>query len=247
MDLDISPDFPETGLRAGRRAATLLRAAITAKGYATLVVATGASQYVTLDTLVQTEGIRWDKVEAFHLDEYVGISESHPASFRRYLRERFTSRVPHLATFHAIHGDAADIEAECRRLSELLGRRSVDVGLIGIGENGHLAFNDPPADFFTKDRYHQVRLDEACQRQQVGEGWFPSIASVPKTAISMTVPAIMSFNAIVCTVPDKRKAIAIHEAIEGHKSAGCPASILRDHHNCTIFLDRPSASLLSSC
>jgi glucosamine-6-phosphate deaminase len=246
MHTAISATPTELGQRAGHRAAALLRQTLDRGGQATLVVATGASQFATIDALVSAPGIAWDRVTAFHLDEYVGIPADHPASFRRYLRERFASRLPTLAAFHEVGGDAGDAEAECARLGGLLAGRMVDVGLIGIGENGHLAFNDPPADFTTTATYHVVALDDACRRQQVGEGWFPSLAAVPTTAISMTVPAIMRFTAIVCSVPDARKAAAVAAAVGGPLTPRCPASILRNHPDCTLFLDRASAAGLAN-
>lgn len=242
MHIDIAPDPAELGRRAGNRAVALLRQALEGGRRATLVVATGTSQYATLDALVHAEGMAWERVDAFHLDEYVGVPDSHAASFRRYLRERFVSRVPALASFAYIAADAPDPQAECRRLAGLLRGRTVDVGLIGIGENSHLAFNDPPADFTTTAIYHVVPLDEACQRQQVGEGWFPNMAAVPKTAISMTVPAIMAFSHIVCSVPDARKAAAVAATVAGPLTPACPASLLRTHPACTLFLDRAAAT-----
>lgn len=241
MHIDIAPDPTELGRRAGARAADLLRHALEGGRRATLVVATGTSQYATLDALVGAAGIAWERVDAFHLDEYVGIPDSHPASFRGYLRERFVGRVPGLGSFAYIAGDAPDPQAECRRLAGLLEDRRVDVGLIGIGENGHLAFNDPPADFTTTATYHVVPLDNACRRQQVGEGWFPDLATVPTTAISMTVPAIMAFTHIVCSVPDARKTDAVAATLDGPLSPACPASLLRRHPSCTLFLDRAAA------
>jgi glucosamine-6-phosphate deaminase len=245
MHIDIASDPAELGRRAGSRAITLLRQALEGGRRATLIVATGTSQYATLDTLVAAPGIAWERVDAFHLDEYVGIPDSHPASFRKYLRERFAGRLPQLGSFNYVGGDAQDPHAECLRLAGLLQGRTVDVGLIGIGENGHLAFNDPPADFATKAIYHVVPLDEACQKQQVGEGWFPSMAAVPKTAISMTIPAIMAFKSIVCSVPDVRKAAAVKGSVEGPLTPRCPGSILRQHPDCVLFLDRGAASTLA--
>ncbi len=251
MDIDISSNPHELGRRAAQRAGHLLHLALAGGRRATFVVATGTSQYATLDALVAMPGIAWERVDAFHLDEYVGIPSTHPASFRGYLQQRFVDRLPALGSFHAIGGEAADAQAECLRLTRLLHGRVVDVGLIGIGENGHLAFNDPPADFSTTDTYQVVPLDEACRRQQVGEGWFPSLASVPRTAISMTVPAIMAFTSIICSVPDGRKAAAVQATVEGPLSPHCPGSVLREHRDCTLYLDQASAGSLagkgSSC
>ena len=179
----------------------------------------------------------------FHLDEYVGMSETHPASFRRYLRERLVDRVQP-GTVHLIRGDAPNPLAECQRLNDLIGEYDVDVSFVGIGENGHLAFNDPPADFEVAHPYIVVELNEACRRQQLGEGWFPSLQAVPVQAISMSIRQIMRSQAIVCTVPDQRKAQAVHDCFTGEVTPLHPASILRQHGNTYVFLDRDSASLL---
>jgi glucosamine-6-phosphate deaminase len=244
MNIDISPDSTELGRRAGTLAIQRLQQALANGQPAVLVLATGLSQRATLETLVQATDVPWERVEVFHLDEYVGIPPEHGASFRRYLSEQFVTKVGKLAAFHGVRGDAPDPQAECQRLTKLLNGRSVDVGLIGIGENAHLAFNDPPADFTTKDTYHVVALDEACRLQQVGEGWYPSLAAVPTTAISMTVPAMMSFKTIICSVPDTRKAAAVQAALEGPLTPNCPASILRQHADCNLLLDQAAASLL---
>jgi glucosamine-6-phosphate deaminase len=185
----------------------------------------------------------WSKVTGFHLDEYIGLPASHPASFRRYLKERFVDRVP-LAQFHYVNGDAPDSQAECQRLGALIAPQTIDVAFIGIGENGHLAFNDPPADFDTEAPYLVVELDEGCRRQQLGEGWFATLEAVPRQAISMSIRQIMRSRAIVCSVPDQRKAKAISSAMEGPITPACPASILQKHRNTSIFLDPPAASLL---
>ena len=169
------------------------------------MLATGASQFEMLASLVEQPGIDWPRVTAFHLDEYIGLPETHPASFRKYLRERFVSRVP-VGQFHYVRGDAPDPLDECRRLGELIGAAPVDVACIGIGENGHLAFNDPPADFAIDDPFLVVDLDAACRLQQVGEGWFASLEDVPTQAISMSIRQILRARRIVCCVPDQRKA-----------------------------------------
>lgn len=246
MHLNRSPDSTELGRRAGAAAAAHLRTALAAQRRALVVLAAAPSQYATLDALVAAPGIAWERVEVFHLDEYVGLPATHGASFRRFLAERFLARVPTVAAFHAIAGDAADPQAECARLASMLAGRSIDLGLIGIGENGHLAFNDPPADFTTTAVYQVVPLDEACRRQQVGEGWYPSLAAVPTTAISMSVPAIMGCRTLICSVPDVRKATAVRAAVEGPLSPDCPASILRTHADCTLYLDHAAAGQLST-
>src|SRR5512147_1057522 len=192
---------------AAAQAASALKAAIAEKGEARAIAATGASQFDFLDALVATPGIDWASVVFFHLDEYVGLPETHPASFRRYLRERIVERV-HPAAFHFLNGDAPDPAAECRRVGALLAAQPVDVAFVGIGENGHLAFNDPPADFETEEPYLVLALDEACRRQQLGEGWFPRLEDVPARAISMSIRQILKAREILAIVPDLRKAPA---------------------------------------
>ena len=179
----------------------------------------------------------------FHLDEYVGLPETHRASFRGYLRERLIERV-HPGTVYLIEGDAPDPQAECRRLNALIGEHEIDVSFVGIGENGHLAFNDPPADFEVTDPYIVVDLDEACRRQQLGEGWFASLDEVPRQAISMSIRQIMDSRAIICTVPDRRKAQAVHDCFTGEVTPLHPSSILRQHERAFLFLDAEAASLL---
>jgi glucosamine-6-phosphate deaminase len=208
-----------------------------------VIAATGASQFEFLDALTATPGIDWSKVVCFHLDEYVGLPETHPASFRRYLKERIVARV-HPGAFHFIEGDAADPRVESHRVGRLIRACAIDVAFVGIGENGHLAFNDPPADFETEDAYLVVTLDEACRRQQLGEGWFAGLEDVPKQAISMSVRQILKAERILCVVPDARKAQAVRACLEGEVSPGRPASILRTHPRATLFLDRASAALL---
>ncbi len=243
MELDISPNKRELGRRAAEWAAEGLRAAIGARGSARLTLATGASQFEMLEHLTRLPGIDWPRVTCFHLDEYIGLPETHPASFRKYLRERFASRVP-VGAFHYVQGDAPDPQAECRRLAGLIALAPVDVACIGIGENGHLAFNDPPADFDTTEPYLVVALDAACRRQQVGEGWFASLEEVPTRAISMSIREILRSRRIVCSVPDARKAGAVRGCVDGPLTPLCPASILRLHAECRLFLDPDSASLL---
>jgi glucosamine-6-phosphate deaminase len=224
----------------------LLREALAERGEANIIVATGASQFEMLARLSQEPNIDWHRVRGFHLDEYVGLSIKHPASFRRYLWERFVSRLPlPLRAFHYLDGED-DPAAEARRVSEILRSHPVDVAFVGIGENGHLAFNDPPADFETEAPYIVVQLDDACRRQQLGEGWFPTFNDVPRQAISMSIRQIMKSKAIICTVPDERKAEAVRSAVEGEVTPHVPASILQRHEQCTLFLDNPAASRLRS-
>lgn len=234
---------------AARSAAQGLSEAIARRGEACLILATGASQFEMLAALVD-QSVAWPRVTVFHLDEYIGLPETHPASFRRYLRQRFIEPAaaiapPGVKQFYAVQGDAADPAAECRRLGELIAAHPVDVACIGIGENGHLAFNDPPADFTTDDPYLLVDLDAACRRQQLGEGWFASLADVPARAISMSIRQILKSRQIVCTVPDRRKAAAVFNALQGPLTNQVPASILRTHPNCHMFLDAEAASLLT--
>jgi glucosamine-6-phosphate deaminase len=228
---------------AARAAARSLRSAIEARGGARIIAATGASQFDFLDALTAAPGIDWPRVEMFHLDEYVGLPLAHKASFRKYLLDRLV----HRAGITRVH--LLDAEHDPARVAEAVGRElagaPVDVAFVGIGENGHLAFNDPPADFVTERPYLIVALDEACRRQQVGEGWFDSIADVPSHAVSMSVRQILQAREIICVVPDARKAAAVHACVDGEVSPMAPASILRTHANTTLFLDRDSAALLS--
>jgi len=243
MQLHRCPD-PETLAReAAAAAAASIRATIAARGRANLVAATGASQFAFLDALAAEQGIDWGRAAFFHLDEYVGLPASHPASFRRYLQERLVDRL-HPGRFHSIAGDHPDPAAECRRLGALIGGLAVDVLFCGIGENGHLAFNDPPADFEADDPYLVVELDERCRRQQVGEGWFAGLEKVPRQAISMSIRQIMKARRVVCVVPDLRKARAVAECFRGPVTPMHPASILQGHPGADLFLDPGSASLL---
>jgi glucosamine-6-phosphate deaminase len=221
-----------------------IREAVALRGAARLVLATGASQYEFLEALRRERDLDWGRVTAFHLDEYLGLTADHPASFRRYLHERVFQHLT-FREIHLLQGEAADAEAECRRYAALLAQAPIDVACIGIGENGHLAFNDPPADFDAPGLVHVVSLDDACRRQQVGEGHFASLEAVPPKALSMTVPAILSAGVISCVVPDRRKAEAVRCSLQGPITPFCPGSVLRTHLNCRLFLDVDSASLLS--
>jgi glucosamine-6-phosphate deaminase len=243
IDIRILPDKRALGRAAAEEAASLLKDAIARRGQAQVVAATGASQFEFLEALTGTPGIDWKKTVFFHLDEYVGLADTHPASFRRYLRERIVDRV-RPGAFHFIMGDAADPAAECRRLGALIRDRPIDVAFVGIGENGHLAFNDPPADFETREPYLVVELDEACRRQQLGEGWFETLEDVPRRAISMSVAQILRCQRIVCVVPDARKARAVRDSVRGGVSPLRPASALQQHAATTVYLDPDSASLL---
>ncbi|WP_027135616.1 glucosamine-6-phosphate deaminase [Geminicoccus roseus] len=245
MQVVIKPSKTELGAEAARIGAEAIRDAIAARGEAVIVVATGASQFEMLERLVAAEGIDWSKVTAFHLDEYVGLPADHPASFRRYLAERFVTPLGGRVRFVPVDGDAGDPAAEAKRLGERIGNRPIDVCFAGIGENCHLAFNDPPADFETEEPFIVVTLDEACRRQQLGEGWFPSLEDVPATAISMSVRQIAKAARVVLSVPDARKAEAVRHAVEGPVTPDYPASILQQHPDCVLLLDPASASQLS--
>ena len=244
-DIQILPTKAENGRAAAERAGELLKAALARKEHVRFIAATGASQFEMLDHLCSIPGIDWARTEMFHLDEYIGIGADHPASFRKYLRERLVERV-HPGKVHYVNGDAPDPEQEAKRLGNLISASPVDVAFVGIGENGHLAFNDPPADFETDEPYLVIRLDEACRMQQVGEGWFAGVDDVPARAMSMSVRQIMKTEAIVCTVPDRRKAQAVRDCLGPGTgvSPDHPASILKNHPNTFVFLDSESASLL---
>jgi glucosamine-6-phosphate deaminase len=220
-----------------------VRAAIAARGSARVIAATGAAQFKFLEALSKEREVNWQAVTFFHLDEYVGIPETHPASFRRFLRERIDGPL-HPGRFEYIDGTSSDPEQECARLERLIQEAPIDVAFVGIGENGHLAFNDPPADFTTKRSYLVVQLDHACRQQQVGEGWFTSLDEVPTHAISMSVSQMLATREILAIVPETRKARAVHECFDGPVSVDHPASALQQHANTTIYLDPESASLL---
>jgi glucosamine-6-phosphate deaminase len=224
--------------------AAFIRNAITERGEANIIVATGASQFEVLDALAREPDIAWHRVTGFHLDEYAGLPITHPASFRLYLWQRFVSKLPlPIANFHFLDGQR-DLESECQRVGAILQKHPIDVAFVGIGENGHLAFNDPPANFNTQSPYIVVQLDEACRRQQLGEGWFPTFDDVPQRAISMSIQQIMKSKAVVCSVPDRRKAEAVKNSVRGGVTPQVPASILQQHSKAVIYLDRESAALL---
>lgn len=242
MILKVFEDKAALGRAAALEGALRLRQAIDAKGQARIIAATGASQFEFLEALTADRSVDWKKVEMFHLDEYVGLSADHPASFRRYLQERLIGKTG-IERAHLLDGEAVP-ESVCREVGQELARSPVDVAFVGIGENAHLAFNDPPADFETEQPYIVVRLDEACRRQQVGEGWFKGLADVPERAISMSIRQILKSRAILCIVPDARKAQAVKACLEGEIGPMAPASILRTHPDTTLFLDTHSAKLL---
>jgi glucosamine-6-phosphate deaminase len=242
--VSVHADRPSLGRAVAHLASQALLDACSRQGSGTLVIATGSSQFEVLRELSRMAEIPWDAVTVFHLDEYVGLGPDHPASFRRFLHERFIDRLPiPPAAFHEIDG-LADPAVECRRLASLVPNVDFDVAMIGIGENGHLAFNDPPADFAAIEPYRVVTLDMRCRQQQVGEGWFPSLGDVPTRAISMSVQRIFASRMILCSVPDRRKAEAVQAAVEGPVTPSVPASILQRHQQCYLHLDQEAASLL---
>ena len=243
MEIGIYKNKLECSQAAGKKAAEILKEAIAKKGKATFIAATGASQFDFLQTLIADKEIDWSKTRMFHLDEYIGLPESHPASFRRYLQERFISKV-NPGEVVLVNGETDPVE-ECKRLGKLIAEGEVDVAFVGVGENGHLAFNDPPADFDTEEAFIVVELDEVCRKQQLGEGWFKSLDEVPTKAISMSVKQIMKSKHIICTVPDLRKAEAVRDCFGDDTISNLhPASILKQHPSCYVYLDEDSASLL---
>jgi len=243
MTICINENKEINGREAALKGAWLIQNTLKEKGSARIILATGSSQFEMLNELIAAD-IDWSKVEIFHLDEYIGISVNHNASFRKYLKERFEAKVSNLKAFHYIEGDAENLNAELDRINRLISRDVIDVAFVGIGENGHLAFNDPPADFETEVPYIVVNLDEKCRKQQLNEGWFSSLENVPLHAISMSVRQIMKSTYIINTVPDVRKAEAVSCSVNGQVSNLCPASILQKHEHCYSYFDRESASLL---
>ena len=243
LSVKIYGQTKEMGAAAADYVTRKLKDAIEKKGRANLILATGASQFSFLEAL-QTKEIDWEKITVFHLDEYKGISESHPASFRKYLKERILNKVAPKKIYF-LNGDAANLQLEIKNYEEALQAHPIDIACIGIGENGHIAFNDPAvADFKDPKLVKVVELDEACRNQQLGEGWFPTFADVPKEAVTLTITAIMNCKAISCVVPDERKAQAVYNSLYGDISTSCPASILRTHPETVLFLDKASASLI---
>jgi glucosamine-6-phosphate deaminase len=242
MQIKTYADRSTMSRAAARHAGRALGDAIARRGRVRIVAATGASQFEFLAALTDAPGIDWSRVEMFHLDEYVGLSIDHPASFRRYLLDRLILPTG-IHNYHLLDGEHHAAHT-ADRVGRQLAAAPVDVALVGIGENGHLAFNDPPADFVDERPYIIVTLDEACRRQQVGEGWFASIDEVPTQAISMSIRQILKSTEILCIVPDARKAAAVKACVEGDVSPMAPASVLQTHANTTVYLDRESAALL---
>jgi len=263
MEKFIYKTIQQMGAAAAAQAAKVIKEAIRNKAEANIILATCVSQFEPLKNLVappaflrkqEGGGIDWSKVTMFHLDEYIGLSPDHPASFRKFLAERFVDKVgsrkagslPGLKAVHFINGDARDSQQECRWLGNIIAKHPIDVALVGIGENGHLAFNDPPADFETEEPFIVVELDERCRGQQLGEGWFETLEQVPQRAISMSIRQIMKSACIIVSAPEKRKAEAVKNALQGPVTNMCPASILQRHQNCKIFMDEKAASLIIS-
>ncbi len=238
----IARDRKGLGNFSGTYAADHLREVLKNQPRARLVVATGSSQFEVLEQLTHEKGIDWPRVDGFHLDEYLGLDRTHPASFCGYLAARFVDKVP-IGSFHFLDG-TSNPEKIVADASKWWSQGPIDLAMIGIGENGHLAFNDPPADFQTKEIYHVVTLDEACRRQQVGEGWFPQLNDCPSQAISMTIHAILQSRKIICSVPDGRKAAAVASSVDGPITSLVPASILQNHMDVTLVLDDSSAAKL---
>lgn len=241
MNLSISENSAELGLKAAQDICARLTAAIDANGSARLLLSTGASQFEMFQALI-AQDIDWSRVAMFHLDEYVNLPETHAASFRKYLKERFISKVS-LYEVNLVEAEG-DVPAIISKLNSKILERPIDVGVIGIGENAHIAFNDPPADFRTRDPYIIVNLDDACKAQQVREGWFPTTDDVPKQAISMSVHRIMMSKCIISVVPHAVKARAVKDALTLSVSPDVPAAMLNMHSDWTLYLDKNSASLL---
>ena len=242
MQLKKFPDKQSLASAAANRAASIIREAIAARGKARIIAATGASQFEFLEALTAMPNIDWRQVELFHLDEYLGLPETHPATFCKYLRERLIDKVG-IGQYHLLSAtnDAAKL---MRRIGDKLQQSPVDVAFVGVGENGHLAFNDPPADFDTQEPYAIVTLDEACRRQQLNEGWFPNFDDVPQQAISMTINQILKAKEILCIIPEARKAQAVKNCFAGEVSNMAPASALQNHSNTTVYLDAASSVML---
>jgi glucosamine-6-phosphate deaminase len=244
LNVKIYNDDKEMGKAAAEYSFRKIHEALLSKGKTSIIIATGASQFTFYEALREFRDLDWNKVTVFHLDEYMGMSDQHPASFRKYLKERILNYVKP-GTVYLLNGDAADAEKEVERYGSLLQAVDIDLACIGIGENGHIAFNDPPvADFQDPKLVKIVELDSECRQQQLGEGWFPTLEDVPSHALSLTVPAIMRSKTISCVVPDKRKAEAVYNAVHAEISEKCPATILRTHPDCTLFVDKNAAARL---
>jgi glucosamine-6-phosphate deaminase len=245
LNVRIYKDDKEMGKAAAEFTKEVLQNVLRSKGQANIIIATGASQFAFYEALKELKGIAWENVTVFHLDEYLGMSDQHPASFRKYLKERILNNVQP-GKIHLLNGDAPDPEKEVERYERLLKEVEIDLACIGIGENGHIAFNDPPvADFKDPKMVKVVKLDKECRQQQLGEGWFPTLEDVPSHALSLTIPAIMRSKTISCAVPDKRKSQAVYDTIHADISVKCPATVLRTHPDCTLFVDSNAAIQLN--
>lgn len=244
MLLKVFADRTGVGQAAAEQASAAIRRAIQERGHARIIAATAASQREFLEALTKAPGIDWPRVEVFHLDEYLGLPVTHPGSFRKMLLEQLVQKTG-IVNYHLLDGDAADPLEVVREASAQLASAPIDIAFLGIGENGHIAFNDPPADFQTEEPYILVNLDEACRQQQVGEAWFADISKVPTRAISMSARQILKAREILAVVPGPQKAQAVKACVEGPIGPMLPASILRTHSDVTIYLDQQSASLLS--
>lgn len=245
MEINVFADKKETSEKAADKAISILNKVIADRGKATFVMATGNSQLDFIAALTADKTVDWSRTVMYHLDEYIGIPETHKASFRKYLKEKFINKVGDIGEVNLINGNTGDPERECRRLNKKIKKEEIDAAFVGIGENGHLAFNDPPADFEVEDPYIIVDLDKKCREQQVGEGWFATLDDVPRQAISMSIIQIMKAKNIICTVPGKRKAEAVEACFgQGEVTPEHPASILKQHDSTYTYLDRMSASLL---
>lgn len=244
MNITVSENKDLLGMKAAEAGVMAMQNALAHKAHIAIILATGASQFEMLENLIQAD-IDWSRVTIFHLDEYIGLSDDHPASFRRYLRERVVEKLPRLHQFVGVNGSATNIEQEISRLNRMISAQNIDVCFAGIGENGHLAFNDPPADFTTTVPFLKVELDDACRRQQLGEKWFSCLEEVPSQAISMSIHQIMLSDVLILSIPDARKAQAVKDALQGPVVNTVPASIVQRHPHCAVFLDNESASLLT--
>jgi glucosamine-6-phosphate deaminase len=243
MRIRILESRDSLGKAAAAQAALAMQRALSARGHVRIIGASAASQFEFLEALIATPGIDWKRVELFHLDEYIGLPTTHPASFCKFLQDRLISKTG-ITNYHLLNGEEDPLEV-IRRTNAAVRTAPVDVAFVGIGENGHLAFNDPPADFDTEEPYIVVNLDDACRRQQVGEGWFPDFDAVPKRAISMSVRQVLKSKEILAIVPGPKKAQAIKACFDGPVTPMVPSSILRTHDNATVYLDKDSAALLS--
>jgi glucosamine-6-phosphate deaminase len=242
--VEVHPSAESAGTAAAARAADIIRQAIARQGRARIIAATGNSQLPLIGAIVR-QNLDWSKVELFHMDEYLGMNADHPASFRRWIRTRLADIV-HPRVTHYLNGDAADPHHEIARYTLLLSDAPIDIAFVGFGENGHIAFNDPPvADFNDPAMVKIVALDEACRRQQAGEGHFSDLAAVPKEALTITCTGLFQAHSWICCVPEARKAQAVHNALEGPISKACPASLVRRHPNARVYLDTQSASQLA--